>query len=56
MRDRIIETAKKYGADIVGFAPARRFDKNDPIFRIMPETKTVIGLAFRLLRGMYRGI
>ncbi len=56
MRDRIIETAKKYGADIIGFAPAERFDKEDPIFRIMPATKTVIGLAFRLLRGMYRGI
>ena len=56
MRDRIIETAKKYGADIIGFAPAERFDKDDPIFRIMPETKTVIGLGFRLLRGMYRGI
>ena len=37
-------------------APASRFDKNDPIFQIMPETKTVIGLAFRVLRGIYRGI
>ena len=56
MRERIIEIAKKNGADIVGFAPASRFDKNDPIFKIMPETKTVIGLAFRILRGSYRGI
>ena len=56
MRDRIIEIAKKNGADIVGFAPASRFDKNDPIFKIMPETKTIIGLAFRVLRGIYRGI
>lgn len=56
MRNRIIELAKKNGADIVGFAPANRFDKNDPIFQIMPETKTVIGFAFRVLRGIYRGI
>lgn len=56
MRNKIIETAKKNGADIVGFAPASRFEKNDPIFQIMPETKTVIGLAFRVLRGAYRGI
>jgi epoxyqueuosine reductase QueG len=56
MRDKIIEIAKKNGADIIGFAPADRFDKNDPIFQIMPETKTVIGLAFRVLRGIYRGI
>ena len=56
MRERIIELAKKNGADIVGFAPADRFDKEDPIFKIMPQTKTVIGLAFRVLRGIYRGI
>ncbi len=56
MRDKIIEIAKENGADIIGFAPADRFDKNDPIFQIMPETKTVIGLAFRVLRGIYRGI
>jgi len=56
MRDKIIDLAKANGADIVGFAPARRFERNNPIFKIMPETKTVIGLAFRVLRGIYRGI
>ena len=56
MKNKIIEEAKKNCADIVGFAPADRFDKNDPIFKIMPEVKTVIGLAFRVLRGAYRGI
>ena len=56
MRNRIIELAKANGADIVGFAPASRFEKDNPIFKIMPETKTVIGLAFRILRGIYRGI
>ena len=56
MKDKIIEIAKKNGADIVGFASAGRFEKDDPVFRIFPETKTVIGLAFRVLRGIYRGI
>lgn len=56
MRERIIELAKKNGADIVGFASADRFDKDDAVFQIMPEIKTVIGLAFRVLRGIYRGI
>ena len=44
MRDKIIEIAKQNGADVVGFAPASRFDKDDAVFKIMPETKTVIGL------------
>ena len=56
MRNKIIEVAKAHGADLVGFAPAARFDKNDPIFKIFPDTKTVIGLAFRVLRGIYRGV
>ncbi|MBE7012408.1 MAG: hypothetical protein E7415_07020 [Ruminococcaceae bacterium] len=56
MRNRIIELAKANGADIVGFAPAERFEKDNPIFKIMPETKTVIGFAFRILRGIYRGV
>lgn len=56
MKNRIIELAKANGADIVGFASSERFNKNSEIFKIMPETKTVIGLAFRVLRGIYRGI
>ena len=56
LRERIIETAKKCGADIVGFAPANRFGAEDHIFRIFPETKTVIGLLFRVLRGSYRTV
>ena len=56
MKKRIIKLAKENGADIVGFAPADRFSADNPIFKIMPETKTVIGLAFRILRGIYRGI
>ena len=56
MKNKIIELAKANGADIIKFAPADRFDKKSPIFKIMPETKTVIGFAFRILRGIYRGI
>lgn len=56
MRDKIIQIAKENGADLVGFASAERFDKEDAIFQIFPQTKTVIGLGFRVLRGIYRGI
>lgn len=55
MREEIIKIAKDNLADIVGFASADSFDKNDPIFKIYPNTKTVIALAFRVLRGIYRG-
>lgn len=55
MKNRIIEMAKKNGADIVGFAPIERFESTSPIFKLMPNAKTVIGLAFRVLRGAYRG-
>ena len=54
MREQIIALAKKCDADIVGFAPADRFEKNDPVFRLFPGVKTVIGLGFRVLRGIYR--
>lgn len=56
MRNKIIELAKKCDADIVGFAPASRFNQNDPVFKIFPNTKTVIGLGFRILRGIFRGV
>jgi len=55
MKQEIIKIAKDNLADIVGFASADVFAKDDPIFKIYPETKTVIALAFRILRGIYRG-
>ena len=55
MKQEIIRIAKENLADLVGFASASQFDKNDPIFKIFPKTKTVICLAFRVLRGIYRG-
>ena len=56
MKEKLIAIAKENGADLVGFAPAERFSAEDPIFKIFPGTKTVVGLAFRVLRGIYRGI
>ena len=56
MRNKFIDLAKANCVDIVGFAPASRFESDNHIFKIMPETKTVIGLGFRVLRGIYRGI
>ncbi len=55
MKQKIIELAKKNLADLVGFASCKSFSKDDPIFKIYPETKTVIALGFRVLRGIYRG-
>ena len=56
MRDLIIEKCKEWGADLVGFAPISRFPADSAVLKLMPEAKTVIGLAFRVLRGAYRGI
>ena len=56
MKNRIIELAKKCGADLVGFAPISRIPENLNVKKLMPNVKTVIGLGFRVLRGTYRGI
>ncbi len=56
MKSKLIELARECGADLVGVAPAERFDGRHPIFRIYPGVKSVVGLAFRCLRGSYRGI
>lgn len=56
MKERIVALCKKWGADLVGFAPISRFPENSAVRKLMPEAKTVIGLGFRVLRGAYRGI
>lgn len=56
MRDIITEIAKKHDADVITFTPASQFPKDDAIFKIFPEVKTVIALGFRVLRGAYRGV
>ena len=55
MKQEIIKLARENLADIVGFASADTFSPDDAIFKIYPKTKTVIALAFRVLRGIYRG-
>lgn len=59
LKEKILESARRFGADMIGFAPVSRFDgvpeKNHPC-SIYPECKTVIGLGFRVLRGSMRGI
>ena len=56
MREQIINQCKEWGADLVGFAPISRFPTESTVHKLLPEAKTVIGLAFRVLRGAYRGI
>ncbi len=55
LREKIIATAKACGADLVGFAGLDRFPDGRPT-AIFSETKTVIAIAFRVLRGSLRGI
>ena len=45
-----------FGPDIICVAPASRFESDDPIFKILPEVKSVVCLAYRVLRGTHRGI
>lgn len=56
LQEKVIALAKANNADLVGFAPVSRFDKDDAIFKIFPKVKTVIGMGFRILRGSCRGV
>lgn len=56
LKKNVERIAKENLADIVGIASAERFPKDDPIFKIFPEVKSVIGLGFQVLRGIYRGV
>jgi len=53
------EFAKGHGADLVGIGSMDRFDgapmQNDPR-HIFPEASSIIGLGFRIHRGLFRGI
>ena len=53
LKERIIETAKRFGADYVGFGPVSRFEGTN-VQRIFDKTQTVVCLGFRVLRGSYR--
>ncbi|GHV45661.1 (4Fe-4S)-binding protein [Spirochaetia bacterium] len=53
------KAAKQFGADLVGIASLDRFDgspkQNDPRY-IFPEAKALIVFAYRMPRGVFRGI
>ena len=55
LKEEFIALAKVCGADLVGVAPVSRFAEGDPVFKILPSARSVIGIAFRILRGTYRG-
>lgn len=55
LKEKLLNCLNKEGADIVRFGNADRF--RDPVVRkLFPDAKTVIGIAFRQLRGARRGI
>ncbi len=54
LTERIRKRARESGADLVGFAPVSRFESAPPEYHphtILPQTKTVIALAVRQVRG-----
>lgn len=57
--EEVKERAREFGADIVGIGSMDSFEgapKNyDPRY-IMPKAKSIIGLGFRIHRGLLRGI
>ena len=57
--EELKQYAKSFGADLVGIASLDRFEgcppQMDPRF-IMPEAKSMIVMAFRVMRGSLRGI
>ena len=55
LKEEFVALAKECGADLVGVAPASRFAPGDTVFKLLPRTRSVIGVAFRILRGIYRG-
>ena len=55
LQEAMVARLKELGADLVTFGPIGRM--SDPnILKIYPGTKTVIGIALRVLRGSYRGV
>jgi ferredoxin len=58
-KQRIVEFAKAQGLDLVGVADIGRFDGAPPRMHpaaILPEAKSVIVVARRIIRGNWRGI
>ena len=55
LREQIVACARQFEADLVCFGGVGRF-QGTRVPEILPQTKTVICLAFRVLRGVFRGI
>ncbi len=55
LEEKIRDCALAFDADLVGFGSRERFEGMRAL-TIAPGTQTVICLAFRVLRGVYRGI
>jgi len=58
LAERVRRTALESGADLVGFAPISRFEGAPPELHprtIFPQTRTVIAVAVRQLRGALKG-
>ena len=55
LKQRLTDLLRAQGADLVGFGSMDRFEDTF-LPRIFPEGKTVVCLAFRVLRGAHRGI
>lgn len=55
LKEKIVATAKQYGADYVGFGSIARFE-NEPVKSIFDRTQTIICIGFRVLRGSLRGV
>jgi len=58
-KKQVLDSAKKIGIDLIGFASKKRFDgvdaQHNP-FSIFPEAKTVIMVGKRICRGALRGV
>lgn len=55
LKEEIINCLKRHGADIVGFAGSERF-AGSQVKNIFQAAETMIGIAFRILRGSLRGV
>lgn len=55
LREKVIRCAREAGADLVGIGSVDRF-RDGTVTEIFPQTRSVIGIAFRVLRGSLRGV
>jgi epoxyqueuosine reductase len=59
LAEEVRRVAKEHGADLVGFAPVSRFENAPPELHprtIFPQTRTVVAVAVRHLRGALKTV